>query len=196
LASTGRQTDLAVSGNGFFLVKNPADGSEYLTRDGSFTVDINGYLTTADGLRVQGYSDAALSTPGDVKIDATVLNPTAGATLNSYTIGSGGTVQVTLSDGKTYTRGQVLLQTVKDPGMLRNAGGNLYSNYVAAGMSAPAASGTNGVGVIQASSLESSNVDLTNEMTNLITAQRAFEANSKMVTTTDEILQDLVNLKR
>jgi flagellar hook protein FlgE len=192
--STGQPSDLAISGNGFFVVKNSASGAEYATRDGTFTVDPNGYLLTSGGFRVQGYSDAGLSTLGDIKIDATGAPSTAaaGAGFTGYTISNTGTITVTLSDGTSFVRGQVLLQAVNDPNTLVNAGDNLYSNFTVS----LAAAGTGGLGSVLSGYLEASNVDLTNEMSNLILAQRAFEANSKMVTTTDEILQDLVNLKR
>ncbi len=101
-----------------------------------------------------------------------------------------------MSDGSTFVRGQVLLQNFQDPGALVSVGNNLYSNTLNAGplanMEAP---GTTGLGTIQSGALELSNVDLSNEMANLITAQRAFEANSKIISTSDEILQDVVNMK-
>ena len=64
ITSTGVQTDMAVNGNGFFLVKDPSTGASYVTRDGEFTVDTSGYLVTSNGMRVQGYSDAGLTTTG------------------------------------------------------------------------------------------------------------------------------------
>jgi flagellar hook protein FlgE len=198
-ASTGVNTDMAITGNGFFVVRDPTTGTQYLTRAGDFQIDASGYLVTSDGMRVQGFSDSGLSTMGDIKIDATGAPSTAasGATVSSFNVNNSGCIEVTLSDGTVFTRGQVLLQNCEDPNALGNAGNNLYSETTAAGMlSTSVAPGTAGVGAIQSDALESSNVDLTNEMSNLITAQRAFEANSKIITTSDEILQDVVNLKR
>ena len=104
---------------------------------------------------------------------------------------------MTLSDGTTFTRGQVLLQNFQDPQALISQSGNLYSNQAAAGpLTAMSAPGSSGLGSIQSGALELSNVDLSSEMANLITAQRGFEANSKIVTTSDEVLQTLVNMKR
>ena len=197
--STGVASDMAISGQGFFVVKDTGSSADYITRDGTFHVDSTGYLVNDNGLRVQGYSDSALSTVGDLKIDATGAPSTAasGATVKSYSVGTDGKITVTLSDNTTFVRGQVLLQNVNDTSALVKCGDNLYSNYAAGGaLSTPAAPGTNGLGSVEGNSLESSNVDLTTEMSNLILAQRAFEASSKIVTTSDQILQDTVNLKQ
>ena len=196
--STGVNTDLAISGNGFFVVQDPTSGTQYVTQDGSFSVNASGYLVNAGGQEVVGYNNAGLSTVGPIQIDATGAPATAaaGATVSSFTINSQGQINVTLTDGTTFTRGQVLLQNLQDPQALISVGGNLYSNVANAGpLAAPVAPGTSGVGQIQAGYLEVSNVDLSTEMANLITAQRGFEANSKIVTTSDELLQDLVNMK-
>jgi flagellar hook protein FlgE len=117
--------------------------------------------------------------------------------MSSYTIGSNGIVTVNLSDGNSFACGQVLLQNFTDPQALTSVGNNLFSNMAnAGGLAAPGTPGANGLGNIQSGSLELSNVDLSAQMADLITAQRAFEANSKIVTTSDELLQDMVNLKR
>ena len=198
--ATGVNTDLAISGAGFFVVKDTVSGTQYVTQDGSFSVNNNGFLVTAGGQQVQGYSDAALTTLGSIKIDTTgaPASAAAGATVASFTINSQGQVNVTLSDGTTFTRGQVLLQNFQDPQALVNQRGNLYSNQASAGpmTATPSAPGSNGLGQIQSGYLEISNVDLSQEMANLITAQRGFEANSKIVTTSNEVLQTLVNMKQ
>ncbi len=207
LTTTNKATDLAVTTpNGFFLVKDPTTGSTFATRAGNFSVDPSGYLTTSQGLRVQGYSDAGLTTLGDIKIDntgATVTNTTTGVVtpdtseVKSFTFGNDGKLTVTLASGNYFTRGQVLLQSFTSPQQLLKAGGNVYSGLAGAGpLTTPAAPGSNGLGNIQAGSLELSNVDLAAELTSLITTQRAYEASGKVVTTSDDILQTLVNLKR
>src|ERR1019366_3084715 len=71
ISNTGVPTDMAVNGQGFFLVKDPTTNAEYVTRDGHFGVDANGYLVTTNGMRVQGYTDAGLTTLGDIKVDNT-----------------------------------------------------------------------------------------------------------------------------
>lgn len=199
LTTTGIPSNLAVSGNGFFIVRDTVTSADYATRAGDFTVDANGYLVTDTGERVQGFSDAGLTTLGDIKIDTTGMPATSSptASVSSYSIDGQGKVQVNLSDGTSFTRGQVLLQNFQDPNELINQGNNLFSNLTAAGpLAALTAPGSSGLGNVQAGALESSNVDLSNEMANLITAQRAFEANSKVITTSDELLQTLVNMKR
>ena len=197
--NTGVGTDLAVSGNGFFVVRDTGDNASFVTRAGDFHVDASGYLVTNEGYRVQGYSDAGLATLGDLKIDTTGAPATAtpGATVTSFSIDTSGKINVTLSDQTTFVRGQVLLQNFSNSGALVPQGQNLYSAPPAAGgLAQAAAAQTNGLGTIQSGALEMSNVDLATEMADLITAQRAFEANAKIITTGDEVLQNLVNMKR
>jgi flagellar hook protein FlgE len=205
ITSTGVATDMAINQNGFFIVKDPSTGSEYATRDGEFTVDSNGYLINSNGMRVQGYTDAGLTTLGDIQINNTgaTMTDTAGATVpdtsavQSYSFSSNGTLSVTLADGTTFTRGQILLQNFTDPNQLSKVGNNLYSNLNSAGpLATPTAPTTGGLGSIVTGSLEMSNVDLAGQLTSLITTQRAYEANTKVITTGDEILQDLVGLVR
>jgi flagellar hook protein FlgE len=198
LSTTGVTSDLAISGNGFFMVQDPATGAQYATQAGNFTVNSNGYLITDTGEEVMGYSDSGLSTLGPIQINTTGMPATSSptATVSSYSVGTSGQITVNLSDGTAFVRGQVLLQNFQNPGALVNQGNNLYSNMAEAGpLSAMGAPGSSGLGTIQSGALELSNVDLSTEMANLITAQRAFEANSKIVTTSDEILQDVVNMK-
>jgi flagellar hook protein FlgE len=200
--TTGQTTNLAINGNGFFLVKDTSSGLTYATRDGEFNLDSNGYLVSANGDRVQGLMGSSTSAT-DLQINSATaiagLNDTTtpAPTLQSYTINSAGQINATLSDGTSGVIGQIVLQNFTNPQALVNQGQNLYSYSATAGpLAAPAAPNSGGLGQIQSGALESSNVDLASQMTDLITAQRAFEANAKMITTCDEILQDLVNLKR
>lgn len=163
-------------------------------------VDTNGYLINASGMRVQGFSDAGLATRGDIKLDATGApdGTAAGARVASYRFDQDGKVQVLLDDGTTsFTRGQVLLQNFTAPQALVKEGGNLYSNLANAGpMALSLAPGSSGLGDLQSGQLEMSNVDLAGEFADLITAQRGFQANSRIITTSDELLQEIINLKR
>jgi flagellar hook protein FlgE len=200
--STGVTTDLAVNGQGFFLVKDTSSGLTYATRDGEFNLDASGYLVNANGNRVQGLMGTAI-TASDLQINSTTaiaaLNDTTtpAPTLQSYTINTNGQITASLSDGTSGVIGQFVLQNFTNPQALVKQGGNLYSFSATAGpLAAPGTPNTAGLGQIQSGALESSNVDLATEMSNLITAQRAFEANAKIITTSDEVLQDLVNLKR
>jgi flagellar hook protein FlgE len=156
---------------------------------------------------VQGYTGAppytSSSPTGDLQINSSTaiaaLNDTTtpAPSLVSYNIDSAGQINATLSDGTNGVIGQVVLQNFNNPQALSKQGNNLFSFSAAAGpLSAPAAPNSGGLGLIQAGALETSNVDLASQMAALITAQRAFEANAKIITTSDEVLQDLVNLKR
>jgi flagellar hook protein FlgE len=196
ITNTGVQSNMAINGNGFFLVKDPTTQQEYVTRDGSFTVDPNGYLVTSTGLRVQGYTSSADTTVGDIQISN--VNAPGGdtAAVKSYSFDSSGQLTITLADGTpSYISGQILLQNFNAPTQLTSVGDNLYSGLASAGpLTNPVAPGTSGVGILQTSSLELSNVDLASQLTSLITTQRAYEANSRVVSTSDQILQTLVNL--
>ena len=121
--------------------------------------------------------------------------------MTTFSIGRDGTVNVHMSDGTQYIRGQILLQRFSDPQALLKEGDNLYSGIASAGplggaTPSAAAPGSNGLGGIESSALELSNVDLANEFANLIATQRGFQASARIITTSDEILQELVNLKR
>jgi flagellar hook protein FlgE len=200
--TTNRPNDLAISGQGFFLVKDTSSGLTYATRDGQFNRDASGYLVTASGNRVQGLMGAS-TTVTDLQInDATAIaalndTTTPAPTLQSYTINTNGQIMATLSDGVSGVIGQIMLQNFTNPQALVKQGGNLYSFNAATGpLAAPGTPNAAGLGQIQCGALESSNVDLAGQMASLITAQRAFEANAKIITTSDEVLQTLVNLKR
>lgn len=202
-SSTGVTTDLAISGEGFFLVKNPADGTMFATRAGNFHFDDNGYLTTFQGYHVQGAvggtSSGAPSGFGDIRKGT----PPTGTELKSYSISPAGAVTEFYSDGTSVTTNQVLLQNYSDPSALMKQGDNLYTGFSAAGIlgtNPPTVAGNspggNGLGSIQSSALELSNVDLTDEFANMITTQRSFQASSRLITVSDTVLEDVVNLKR
>ncbi|WP_414661687.1 flagellar hook-basal body protein [Horticoccus sp. 23ND18S-11] len=203
LGSTGKETDLGISGNGFFHVKNVVDSTEYATRSGDFRWDDQGYLVSPQGFRVQGATGAGLTTLGDVKLGT----PPVGSQRQAVTIDKAGNVVEFYSDGSSATTNQVLIQTFNDPSALVKEGNNLYSGLLAAGAVGAAAGstalqvavnkpGTNGLGLIQSGTLELSNVDLTDQFANLITTQRSFQAASRLITVSDSVLEDIVNLKR
>ena len=204
LTPTGIETDLSVSGDGFFIVRDPANGNEYATRAGDFRLDENGYLITNKGFRVQGFDNLDLISRGDIQIDDIARPPTTSSTasMTTFHIDLEGKINVHMSDGTAYVRGQVLLQRFNDPQALLKEGDNLWSGIGAAGplggssAPLPESPGTNGLGQIQAAALELSNVDLANEFSALISTQRGFQASARIITTCDEILQELVNLKR
>jgi flagellar hook protein FlgE len=206
LSTTGLNTDLGISGNGFFLVKNPADGQQFATRAGNFRMDDGGHLVTYQGYRVQGATGgvggatpAAPSAFGDIQLGT----PPAGTELTSFSISPSGSLTEFYSDGTSVTTNQVLLQNYSDPSALMKQGDNLFTGFSAAGTIGPAipapasnAPGGNGLGSIQAGTLELANVDLTDEFANMITTQRSFQASSRLITVSDTVLEDIVNLKR
>lgn len=198
LNRTGVGTDLAIDGDGFFIVSDPVSGEQFATRAGDFRLDSSGYLITNKGMRVQGMFPGGAR--GDIQIDDLAFVPATTdptATMTTFGIGRDGTVTVKMSDGTEFTRGQILLQRFTDPQALLKEGDNLYSGLAAAGpLSQMEIAGTFGLGNIEASALELSNVDLANEFANLIVTQRGFQASARIITTSDEVLQELVNLKR
>jgi flagellar hook protein FlgE len=204
LTSTGVTTDLAVSGNGFFIVQDPATLNQFATRDGEFTVNSSGYLVTQNGQEVMGYTGGSSASPlgttvGPIQIGQ---NPPTGTSLQSVSIDSSGNVVEAYSDGTTATTNRVLLQNFGNTSALLNNGNNLYTNLGAAApigggiLAGSNTAGSNGLGNIQSGSLESSNVDLTQEFSNLITMQRSFQAGARLITVSDTVLDDIVNLKR
>ncbi len=204
LQTTGRGTDLGVSGEGYFHVQNSADGTEFVTRDGSFRWDDQGKLVNNQGYRVQGLTGTDLGTVGDI----TLGTPPTGAELQSVSFDKNGNVVEFYSDGSSATTNQVLLQKFTDQSALVKEGGNLFSGMLAAGPVGSAsgsfafqvgtanAPGGNGLGIIQSGTVELSNVDLTEQFSDLITTQRSFQAGSRLITVSDTILEDIVNLKR
>ncbi len=184
LASTGSGTDLAVSGEGYFIVRDPS-GRNYATRDGAFKFDNDGYLINGLGYRVLDNAGAA--------VQVTDYSQKA-----SVTIGSNGVITVFESDGTSAAGQTVGLLRFSDQGKLMKSGNNLFDfsstgANVATAMVAP---GSDGVGTIQTGRLEMSNVDLTEQFSELITTQRSFQAGSRLITVSDSVLEDIVNLKR
>jgi flagellar hook protein FlgE len=180
--------DLAINGNGFFMVEDPNNSNTpYVTQDGTFGLTAKGNLQNAAGMNVMSTTGTAIVIP---------QTNAAGAGMTAWTVTGSGAITVSYSDGTTASAGSVAVENFADPGVLVSAGGNLYTNMANAGPSGAVVPGTAGTGTIVQGSLELSNVDLSAQMAALITAQRGFEANSKIVTTSDEILQDSVQMKR
>lgn len=199
LNSTGNVTDLGISGKGFFIVKDATSSTQYATRDGQFRVDDNGYLVTSGGLRVQGLTGAGLATVGDVQIGASLP---AGTQLQSISFDTAGNLVEFYSDGTSATTNQLQLQNFNDPTALMREGNNLFTGLAAAGpvgggvLAGSNDPGSSGLGTVQSGTLESSNVDLTDQFSQLITTQRSFQAGSRLITVSDTVLEDIVNLKR
>lgn len=200
LEPTGNSTDLAISGSGFFQVRDGgASGTDFFyTRAGNFNFDGSGFLTNPDGLIVQGYDISGgpvadpLPAPENIQVDMT--------THNNFTIEEDGIVSGdNIGTGAKENLFQVSLYNFVNLQGLTKKGGNLYgqSNTSGAPTSANGGlSGVGGLGRVRPGNLEMSNVDLATEFSKLITTQKAFQANAKVITASDEILTALINAKR
>jgi flagellar basal-body rod protein FlgG len=174
---TGNNLDLAITGNGFFKILLP-DGTEAYTRNGAFKLDQTGTIVNSDGY--------TLSPEIVIPEDAVAIN-----------IGTDGTVSVLQAGQQEATQiGQIQLTNFINPAGLHSLGDNLYINTSASGDPIEGVPGLDGLGQVRQGFVEMSNVQLVEEMTDLITGQRAYEANSKAITTSDEMLQIVNNLKR
>jgi len=174
---TGAPLNLAINGGGFFTVTG-ADGSDQYTRDGTFTQDATGQLVTQQGL---------LLTPN------IVVPP--GST--GISVDTQGNITATVPGGTAPTKlGTIQTTTFPNPAGLTNLGSNLYAQGGGSGSPTVAVPGANGAGTLQSGYVEGSNVQVVNEMVNMITAQRAYEINSKAIQTADSMLQVANNLKQ
>jgi flagellar basal-body rod protein FlgG len=174
LSQTGNSLDLAIQGRGFFQVLLP-DGTFGYTRDGSFQVNAQGELVTSSGYRVQ----PGISIPDSAQ---------------SVTIGSDGVISVQLAGQSTAMQvGTFQLTDFVNPAGLQARGENLVIETAASGPAQTGNPGLNGLGTVQQGSVETSNVNVVEEMVNMIETQRAYEMNTKAISTTDEMLQYLSN---
>jgi flagellar basal-body rod protein FlgG len=174
---TGSAWDVAIQGDGFFRV-SLADGSTAYTRGGALKVNTEGLLTTESGLALQ----PAISLPANAA---------------SITVSSDGTVSaIVAGQAKATQLGQLQLTRFDNPSALSAQGDNLYVATEAAGTPTQGNPGSDGLGSIQQGYLEGSNVKMVDEMVNLIIAQRAYEASSKIVQASDEMMQMVNNLRR
>lgn len=195
--NSGVPNHLAIFGNGFFVV-----GPErMLTRAGDFQVeaaDGGAFLITPTGLRLQGVmGDGDL--PGDVDgLEDINLREGLGdeQIISSVDIGLDGVVRRTVDGGEPEVVGRVALAMVDNPTGLEAIGGNLYRQTEAAMLRGVMAPGENGAGDLYQGFTENSNVDLAREFTEMITTQRGFQANSRIVTTSDDMLQEALAMKR
>jgi flagellar hook protein FlgE len=197
---TGRSTDLMLQGDGMFVVQQ---GNEDLyTRAGAFTFDETGTLVTPSGARVQGYAlDAAGAPTGGlatITLDTAALTPAvpAGVELTSFSFGKDGKLRGVFSDGLQREMAQLAIADFNNPNGLERVGDTSFRESANSGAAELGVPSTGRRGTITAGALEMSNVDLAAEFTNLILAQRGFQASSRVITTSDSVLEDLVNIKR
>ncbi|QWZ08494.1 flagellar hook-basal body complex protein [Nocardioides panacis] len=196
---TGKATNLMIAGDGFFTVQR--NGENLFTRAGAFDFDSVGNLVTPDGDIVQGYAaDAtgaitASGTPTDISIPD-VATENATNPLKSYNIGPDGVITGVFSDGTKRPLFQIALANFANPGGLDKIGDTSFRSSTNSGAIQYGAPATGRRGAITGGQLEMSNVDLAQEFTNLIIAQRGFQATSRVITTSDQVLEELVNIKR
>jgi flagellar basal-body rod protein FlgG len=174
--STGRKLDIAIRGEGFLQITLPNGDIKY-TRDGSLQMNANGQLVTTTGYPIE----PAITVPTDaVTVD----------------IGKDGGVNVSDSTGTTSVVGTIQLVRFPNPSGLTNEGDNLLAQTEASGSPTTGTAGENGFGTIQSGFLEKSNVQMVTELVNLITAQRAYEINSRAIRVGDDMLQTANNMVR
>jgi flagellar basal-body rod protein FlgG len=175
LQQTTNNLDLAIKGQGFFQVQQP-DGTTAYTRDGSFQVDANGQLVTNNGYLVQ---------PGI----------TIPANAQTVTIAADGTVSVAIAGQSAPQEvGQLAIASFVNPAGLDPKGQNLWAETAASGAPQAGVPGSNGLGSLQQGYVETSNVNVVEELVAMIQTQRAYELNSKAIQTSDQMLQRLGQL--
>jgi flagellar basal-body rod protein FlgG len=175
LQLTSNQLDVAIQGAGFFQVLMP-DGTTAYSRDGSFQMDSQGQLVTASGFPIQP----------SLTIPANSIN---------VSIGRDGIVSVTQAGVAAPVQiGSLQLATFINPAGLQSLGENLYQETGSSGTPGTNVPGTNGSGLLNQNYVETSNVNVVEEMVNMIQTQRAYEINSKAITTSDQMLQKLTQM--
>lgn len=175
LQQTGGALDLAIQGNGFLQIEMP-DGTTGYTRDGSLQLDDQGNVVTASGYPLLD----AIQIPADAL---------------EIAVGKDGTVSVKLPGQPQMQQiGQIQLATFINPGGLQSAGENLFFETGSSGEATPNEAGTNGAGVINQGYVENSNVNVAEELVSMIVTQRAYELNSRAISTSDQMLARLTQL--
>jgi len=177
IEETGNPLDLAINGDGFFQVEMP-DGTIAYSRDGNFSLDSTGRVVNNSGL--------PLADQIEIPQDAVAIQVSQDGVVTAKLSGDGGQVDL----------GQIEMAKFVNPRGLSALGDNLYGKTEASGMPFFGTPGNDGFGSIQQGYLEQSNVDIVNEMVNLIEAQRAYETNSKMVQTAEEMMSLTNSIKR
>lgn len=204
---TGRPTDLAIDGDGFFKVQ-VSTGNYAFTRDGSFSLDNDGNLVTAEGYYVLGEGDKKIEIPKAINTTtgASALPGSPGSKrVLSFNFSKEGKLSYLLEDGTKMpvldpktgaivkgTQQVLSIAVFRNPEGLEALGGNLYKTSSNSGDPIK----TDVLGKINQGAVEMANVDLSEEFTEMIVTTRAFQASSKIITTSDELLQEIINLKR
>jgi flagellar hook protein FlgE len=191
LQTTASPTDLAVNGDGFFVVSDAA-GNGYLTRSGSFVPDAQGNLVNSNGYYLMAHG-ATGPQSGNTLTGLQKVN--VGSAAGAVTIANNGTLSYQQSNGAVATPYHIPLATVASPQNLVARSGNVFSLDAASGAPTVAAPGSGGLGTINAGELEQSTVDVATELSNMIVAQYDFQANSQAMKTSADSLKTLVDLR-
>lgn len=192
---TGAALDMAINGDGFFSTVNSVTNQTYYTRNGSFELDEAGYIQDSGRNRLQLFATSGTgfaTTPSSARVAA--FN-TAGAQFAGVTVASTGEISASYADGTNTVIGKVALASFVAQGGLKQVGS---SNWIATGLSGTAIYGQPGdelYGELMSGALERSNVDVSEELVGLITAQRNFQANAKAIDTATQISQTVINLR-
>lgn len=197
IEQTGNALDLVVNGDGFFTTKSSISGDLLYTRNGAFEVDESGFLQRGGTNRLQAFpTDAAGTVTGTTLQDVQIPQTNAaGAQFAGVIVGKNGVINASYADGSNTAIGKIALASFIAPGGLRQEGS---SNWTTTGISGPASYGEPDAGLyggLLSGALERSNVDLSEEMVSLISAQRNFQANAKAIDTTTQISQTIINLR-
>ena len=173
LQTTDQPLDMAVNGRGFFQIRQP-DGTTAYTRDGTFHLDSNGQIVTANGYALE----PAIVVPQQAQ---------------TFTVGRDGTVSISLAGANATSQiiGNIQTADFINPAGLQAEGSNLFLETASSGAPQVGTPGLNGFGTMQQSTLENSNVSTVEELVNMITTQRAYEMNSKVISTADQMLQNI-----
>jgi flagellar hook protein FlgE len=208
--NTEMPLDFRIVGEGYFVILNPDGASYSYTRNGNFAVDSEGYLVTQQGNYVLGVvnrnnNDIVNKTEDTtnlekIQITGTINRNVGGTAVNSkfsdYAIDAYGVVSAMDANGTVWDLARLVLATFPNAAGLDKEGSNLYEQTSNSGPNSINFVGNANRGEIQSGQLEMSNVQLSTELTNMIIIQRGFQANSRIITTSDTMLEELVNLKR
>jgi len=204
---TSRSLDMYISGEGYFMVQNPTGGNSY-TRLGAFSFDPNGNLLDSAGNFLQGQSFNPPINQGDavtpMPTPPTKINIADFGHYTSINIDTSGVITGVYSpdnptdanSGKVQMLGQLAIAVFQNPNGLLESGTSYYAETLNSGTPTILAAGSGKAGSLVSGGLEMSNVDLSKEFTDMIIAQRGFQANARVITTSDQVLEELVNLKR
>jgi flagellar hook protein FlgE len=197
IEQTGSALDIAINGDGFFTTKSAQSGQINYTRNGGFSIDGQGYVIDGQSNRLQVFpvdssGNVTSTTPQDAQIPST---NTAGSAFAGVTVGADGNITASFADGSNQIVGKVALASFIAPTGLLQVGS---SNWHATGISGTATYGQPGLGQygqLMSGAIEKSNVDISEELIGLISAQRNFQANAKAIDTESQISQTIINIQ-